>query len=103
MNRHAGHINATASRVRLGLLALALAAVLGVMAVGIALTHERAKSQIVVFLVIAILALLVVLLFARSISARRRLNIVSSEALEGSRVRSECDLQRPMRADRAGE
>src|ERR1700677_339791 len=89
MNRHAGHINATASRVRLGLLALALAAVLGVMAVGIALTHERAKSQIVVFLVIAILALLVVLLFARSISAHRRLEIVSAEALEGSRLKSE--------------
>src|SRR5271154_6484444 len=37
---------ASTSRTRLGLAALALAAVLGVMAVGIVLIHERTKSQI---------------------------------------------------------
>src|SRR5271163_2666100 len=37
---------ASTSRTRLGLAALALAAVLGVIAVGIALTHEQTKSQI---------------------------------------------------------
>ena len=47
MSRHAVHTSASASRVRLALVALALAIVLGVMAVGIALTHEQAKSQIV--------------------------------------------------------
>src|SRR5271163_1323632 len=46
MNRPDILTRASTSRIRLGLAALALATVLGVMAVGIVLIHQRSKTQI---------------------------------------------------------
>jgi signal transduction histidine kinase/CheY-like chemotaxis protein/HPt (histidine-containing phosphotransfer) domain-containing protein len=46
MHKRLGLGRLSSPRARLGLAALTLAAVLGVMAVGISLTHERSKSQI---------------------------------------------------------